>query len=90
MIDEEAIAAVGRNAACRRVRMLQISEVFEVGHDVPETRRRETKPAGFGECPRADRLPARDMLEDDLVQHLAGAAVEIFAVDIDFLGHGPR
>ena len=43
IIDEEAVSAVGRHPAGRGMRLLEISEVFEVGHDVAEAGRRQAK-----------------------------------------------
>ena len=87
MIDEETVAAVGGNAAGGGMRLLQVSEVLEVGHDVAEARRRELKTAGSSQRSRADGLACRYVLDDDLAQHLAGAAVEIVSMKVEFL-HG--
>src|SRR5438445_12144961 len=89
MIDEETISAVGRNAPGRGVRLLQVAEVFEIGHDVAQAGGREAEPARFRQRARADRLAGRDVLHDDLSQDLAGPTVELVFVKFQFLHHRP-
>jgi hypothetical protein len=87
VIDEKAVAAVGRDSPGRRVRLGEIAEVLEIGHDVAEAGRRELEAAAFRERAGADRLTAGDMLHDDLAQHLACAAVELVSGDVQALYH---
>jgi hypothetical protein len=36
VVDEEAVAAIRRDAAGRGVRLLEIAEILEIGHDVAQ------------------------------------------------------
>src|SRR6185436_3708256 len=61
MIDEETVAAVGGDATRGRVRLGQVAEALEVGHDVAEAGRGQLEASAFRERAGADRLAARDV-----------------------------
>ena len=80
VVDEEAVAAVGRNAAGRGVRLRQVAEVLEIGHDVAEAGRRELKAAALRQRAGADRFARGNVLHDDLAQDLPRASVELLSL----------
>jgi len=65
------------------VRLLQVAEVFEVGHDVAEAGWGKLEASALRQCPGADGLAAGDMLQHDLAEHLAGADIEIVVMHRD-------
>src|SRR5581483_6637252 len=87
MIDEEAIAAVGRHATCGGMRLCEISEILEVGHDVAQAGRRKLELPALRQRAGADRLARRHVLENDRPQHVARAAVELVTSHLEFRYH---
>src|SRR5207253_7390606 len=69
------------------VRLGEVAEVLEIGHDVAKAGRRELEAPALGQRSRADGLARRDVLENDLPQHVARAAVQLVAMDFEFLYH---
>src|SRR5688572_5951291 len=67
----DPVAALGRRAAGRRVRMRQQPERFELREFPPHGRRRDAQPRALHEHTRADRLARGDVLLDDAAQDLA-------------------
>jgi hypothetical protein len=67
------------------MRLLEVTEVLEVGHHVAQARRGEAKTAGSGKRAGADGFARRHMLHDDLAQDVAGSAVELISVKVEFL-----
>ncbi len=87
IFDEESVTAVCRHAASGGVRLSEIAEVFQIGHDVAEGCRRKVKESTLRQRARADGFATGYMLNDDFSQHVAGAAVELVAVDFELLYH---
>ena len=67
----EAVAAVGRDAPCRGVRMGEQAEALELGQLVPHRRGRDVELGPLDETLRADGLAGGDVLLDDAAQDLA-------------------
>ncbi len=63
-VDVDAVAAVGGDAARRRVRVRQQPARLELGELRPHGRRRHPQPAAGDEVLRPDRLPRADVLLD--------------------------
>ena len=59
------VAAFGRHAARRRVRVRKQAEGLELGEDIADRGRRERQPGTFDEVLRADRLTRRHVALDD-------------------------
>ncbi len=87
VIDVEAVAAVGRDAPGRGVRLMEVAEVLEIRHHVPEGRGRELEGARLRERTGTDRLAARDVDPDDLVEDVPETQVEFFFGALVAVGH---
>src|SRR5438128_2029157 len=75
-VDKIAVAAVGRDAAGRSVRLLQIPGADQVGQLVADGRRGERDEVLGGQHLRADRHPRHGVVGDDGLQDLLLALVE--------------
>ena len=75
-VHEEAVAVVGRNTPGTRVRVVEIPEGLEVGHDVPQRGRRQSAVDGSREALRADRLAGLDVKLDQSPEDLSPAIVK--------------
>src|SRR5438874_1193045 len=65
LVDEEAVAAIGRNAARAGVRLNEVAELFEARHLVADGRRRHVEPRALNEVARTDRFARADVLAHD-------------------------
>ena len=70
LIDIETVTAIGWNAAGRRVGLLQVSQVLELGKRVPDGRRRHTQPGHVHQPGRADRLAGIDIFSNECGENL--------------------
>ena len=77
-IDVEAVAAVGRDAAGRGVRLLDEAFLLEPRQDVADRGRRHAEPGRAHEERRGDGLARRDVFAHKRGQHAAGP----FAMDM--------
>ncbi len=75
-IDEVAIAAVGRDPACRGVRLLQVARADQVGELVADGCRGKRDEVLGRQHLRADRDPGHGVVRDDGFQDLLLALVE--------------
>ena len=70
VLDEVAVAEIGRDASGRGVRVCQQAHLLECGQLVPHGRGRDAEAVPANERRRGDRLRARDVLADDRAQEL--------------------
>ena len=64
-VDEHAVAAVGRHAPGRGMRLMHVAAVLELREHAPDGRRRHAQPAFACEVLRRDRLARLDVLADE-------------------------
>ena len=64
-VDEHAVAAIGRHASGRRVRLMHVAAVLELRQHAPDGRRRHAQPALAREALRRHRLARLDVLADE-------------------------
>ena len=84
VVDEEAVALVGRHPSGRRVRLGEVALLLQHGHLVAHGRGADLDPGRGGDVRRADGLGRGDVLLHDgpqdgrlaFVQHLAVQAIE--------------
>ena len=81
LIDQEAIAAVGRHAAGARMGLNQIAELFQARHLVADRCRRDVETRALDEVSRADGLTRADVLANDRAEDRSGPLAQVF-------GHG--
>ena len=84
----EVVAALGRHASRRRVRMRQQPEALELGQLAADGRGREIEAAPVDERLRAHGLTARHVLLDDEPQDLALSRCELHLTSDGSPGHG--
>ena len=70
-IDEHPVAAIGRHASGRGVRLVHVAELFELSQHVPHRRRRHAKAALAREHLRRHRLAGLDVLAHQRGQQAA-------------------
>ena len=75
-VDEEPVAARGRDPAGAGVRARDQAELLEIGHHVPDRRRRQLETARARERARADRLAVGDVALDQGLQEGLGTLVK--------------
>ncbi len=75
-VDEQPVAARGRDAAGAGVRAGDQAELLEVGHHVADRRRRQLEAAGARQRARADRLAVGDVALDQGLQQGLGTLVK--------------
>ena len=76
VVDEEAVAAVGRDATGRGVRLHQVALTLEDRHVVAHGRARDPEVPGRRDRLGSDRLRSRDVLLHDRTQHPGAPLVE--------------
>ena len=76
-LDEVAIAEIRRDAARRRMRVRQKTEVLEGGELVANRRRRDVQVVAADELRRSHRLRGRDVLADHGAEKLLRALVQL-------------
>src|SRR5262245_26126695 len=76
-IDEDPVAAIGRNAPGRRVRLMEEAGLFELSQDVAYGRRRHTKAAVAREDLRRHRLTGFDIAAHERREQPARSFVEL-------------
>ena len=75
-IDEETIAAIGRDATRRGVRRDDEAQFLEIGHDITNGRRGKTQARFARQRSRADGLSIPNVALDEHPQQLLGAIVQ--------------
>src|SRR6266536_5773328 len=75
-VDEKAVALGRRNAARGRVRARDVAQILEIRHHVADRRWRELEPRLLGQYPRAHGLPLGDVMLDERLEQIVGAAIQ--------------
>ena len=71
LVDVEPIPAIGRDAAGRGMRLLEVSEIFELGERVPDGGRRHTQAGHVHQARRSDRLAGIDIFGNERGENLS-------------------